>query len=96
MSAGSTDLFDGIPVREVPPEADDDDYDGSRLGDREWDIVSDGFDDVCRWDQWEVPVMNGHALLPAVLAEHHPYRWFDPGPGTGSGYLLDLATRGQQ
>jgi hypothetical protein len=86
------DLFDGLPERQPPPETEtDEDYDGSRLGDDEWDLVSDGFDDACRWDEWEVPAMNGHALLGVVLAEHHPYRWFDPGPGTGSGYLRRLS-----
>jgi hypothetical protein len=84
------DLFDGITERAAPPGADED-YDGSRLGDDEWDVVSDGFDDACRWDEWEVPVMNGHPLLGAVLAGHHPFRWFDPGPGTGSGYLRRLS-----
>ncbi len=84
-------LFDGIPVRPALPEADDDDYDGPRLSDDEWDIVSDNFDDVCRWDEWEVPVMNSHPLLAAILAERHPFRWFDPGPGTRSGYLRRLS-----
>jgi hypothetical protein len=61
------------------------------VGDDEWAMVGDDFDDRCRWDEWHVPVYNDHELLAAILAERHPYTWFDPSPGTGGGYLQDLA-----
>ena len=32
------------------------DEDDERLFDEEWDLVSDAFDDQCRWDEWEVPM----------------------------------------
>jgi len=60
-------------------------------GDDEWDLLSDECDDRCRWDEWEVPMLRDHPLLAAILADRHPYTWFNPGPGTGAGYLRRLA-----
>lgn len=78
-------LFEGIPAREAV--GDDEDY---IIGDDDWNVVSDGFDDACRWDEWEVPLMHGHPLLPAVLAQRHPFTWFDSGEPSGAGYLQRL------
>jgi len=61
------------------------------VGDDEWDMVSDAFDDRSRWDEWEVPIYTDHHLLAGVLADSHPYTWFDPSQGTGAGYLQRLA-----
>jgi transcriptional regulator with XRE-family HTH domain len=88
------DAFEKIPARpgkhiEDGEEIDLDD--DSPTSDDEWGLVSDEFDDRCRWDQWEVPAMKGYPLLPYVLADLHPLRWFDVGPGTGRGYLNELA-----
>ncbi|WP_426718196.1 hypothetical protein [Corynebacterium auriscanis] len=79
-------LFEQIPSREA---VDDDDI--YLIGDDDWDVVSDGFDDVCRWDEWEVPILQGHPLLPAILAERHPYTWFHGGEPSGPGYLQRLS-----
>lgn len=69
-------LFDRIAAR------DGDEANGDYLiGDEDWDIVSDGFDDVCRWDEWEIPLHSDHPLLPALLKQRPPYTWFDQ-PGT--------------
>lgn len=40
---------------------------------------------TCRWDEWEVPIRQSHPLLPAVLAERHPFTWFDAEEATGPG-----------
>lgn len=80
------DLFE-----DISPRLPTDDEDIHFLGDDEWNMVSDAFDDRCRWDEWEVPMFRDHPLLAAVLADRHPYNWFDPAPGTGSGYLQRLA-----
>ena len=81
-------LFKRIPARDAADDEADDDY---LLGDNDWDAVSDGFDDICRWDEWEVPIRHGHPLLPAVLAQRHPYIWFDAEEATGPGYLQRLS-----
>ncbi|MDR1294520.1 MAG: hypothetical protein LBK59_06120 [Bifidobacteriaceae bacterium] len=69
-------LFDEIPAR-GPGDDDRGDDDDSWVHDDDWDAVSDGFDDRCRWNEWEVPVMRDYPLLPAILAAHHPFTWFD-------------------
>lgn len=79
-------VFDDIGPR-LPSHYDEIHF----FGDDEWDMVSDAFDDRCRWDDWEVSVEKDHHLLAAILAERHPYTWFDPSPGTGAGYLQRLA-----
>lgn len=53
----------------------------------DWDVVSDGFGDACRWDECEAPLRQGHPLLLAILAERHPFTWFDLAEPTGPGYL---------
>lgn len=80
-------LFERIPSREVDVD-DDEEY---SIGDGDWDSVSDGFDDECQWDEWEVPLRSGHPLLPAVLAARHPFRWFDADEPSGAGYLQRLS-----
>lgn len=79
-------LFERIPSQEA---VDDDDF--YVIGDDDWGVVSDGFDDVCRWDEWEVPILQGHPLLPTILAERHPFSWFDGGEASGPGYLQRLS-----
>jgi hypothetical protein len=60
------------------------------LSDEDWDLVRDQFDDRCRWDEWEIPLHRNHPLLDAVLADRHPYTWFDPSEGWGAGRLQRL------
>jgi hypothetical protein len=69
-------LFEAIPAREPDGDHGDDDYD-PWVHDDDWDAVSDCFDERCRWDEWEVPLMRNYPLLPAILAERHPFTWFD-------------------
>jgi transcriptional regulator with XRE-family HTH domain len=78
-------LFEGIPPRLSPVDED------MPVTDDDWDMVSDVFDDQCRWDEWEVPVYTDHPLLAAIIAERHPYTWFDPSSPTGPGYLNRLS-----
>jgi hypothetical protein len=79
-------LFERIPQREAV------DGDGEYLiGDEDWDGLSDGFDDDCECDEWEVPLRQGHPLLPAVLAQRHPFTWFDAREPSGPGYPQRLA-----
>jgi transcriptional regulator with XRE-family HTH domain len=75
-------LFGRIPPRAAPSGDDD-----GPIGDEEWGLVSDAFDDMCRWDEWEIPLYVNHPLLPAILAERHPFCWFDVVPPTGQGHL---------
>jgi transcriptional regulator with XRE-family HTH domain len=88
-------LFDEIPARPLPSrdEVDDDKEidDEIDLSDDDWAWPSDAFDDRSRWDEWEVPILKDHPLLPAVLADRHPYTWFDLTPSTGPGYLQRLS-----
>lgn len=81
-------LYAAIPAR-APDNADGDD--DSWVHDDDWDVVSDGFDDRCQWDEWEVPLMRDYPLLPAILAAHHPFTWFDRMAASGPGYLMRLA-----
>ena len=75
-------LFDLIPARVT---------DGDEWAlDEDWDLVSDTFDDMCLWDEWEVPLYRSHPLLPAILAERHPFTWFNDVPPSGAGYLNRL------
>lgn len=66
-------------LEQIPPsEGFDDQEQGDYLiGDDDWDIVSDGFDDLSQWDSWEIPLYDGHPLLPPLLAARHPFTWFD-------------------
>ncbi|WP_167541003.1 helix-turn-helix domain-containing protein [Rhodococcus jostii] len=84
-------LFEGITPRPFRDFTDDDDVDDFYMVDEEWDAVSDRFDDLCRWDEWEVPLYADHDLLPAILAERNPFNWFDRAEGTGAGYLQKLS-----
>ena len=77
-------LFEEIQGRESSNNED------AFVGDDEWDMVSDNFDDMSRWDEWEVPVYARHPLLPVILQERHPFRWFDDVAPTGPGYLNRL------
>lgn len=67
-------LFADFPARQGVEDEEDETY---LLGDEDWHLVSDTFDDECRWDDWEIPMMPGNRLLPALLQNHHPFRWFD-------------------
>ncbi|MDY3127087.1 MAG: helix-turn-helix transcriptional regulator [Corynebacterium sp.] len=79
-------LFERIPSQGA---VDEDDF--YLIGDDDWDVVLDGFDDICRWDEWKIPILQGHPLLPAILAERHPFTWFDGGEASGPGYLQRLS-----
>lgn len=83
--ADMPEIFEPIQARTTE---DSDDF--AMIGDDDWDAVSDWFDDNSQWDEWEVPVMTGHPLLPAVLQNHHPFTWFDKAPASGPGYLQGL------
>lgn len=80
-------IFERISPRSASDTDDKEDY---AINDDDWDVVSDSFDDMCRWDEWEVPLYANHPLLPAVLADRHPFTWFDVVPATGAGYLQRL------
>jgi transcriptional regulator with XRE-family HTH domain len=84
LLADMPDVFEGVTPRE-----DGDDY-GDWVLDDDWDVVSDAFDDRCRWDEWEVPLHQAHPLMPAILADRHPYTWFDNVPASGPGYMNRL------
>lgn len=75
MLEDEIELFEGIPPRAAA--TDDEEY---LLGDDEWGLVSDMFDNDCRWGEWEIPVRDGHPLLPALLLARPPHTWFDPAP----------------
>ncbi|MGB8405946.1 MAG: hypothetical protein WCE30_17945 [Mycobacterium sp.] len=79
-------LFDRIP-RRVRAAQDEDDW---WVLDDDWDVVSNHFDNKCRWDEWEVPLINNHPLLAAVIRDRHPYTWFNPTEPSGPGYLQRL------
>ena len=74
--ADAPDAFDRIAAR---VKLDDEENDVYLIGDDDWDQVIFDFDERCRWESWEVPLSSGHPLLPALLAERHPYTWFDTG-----------------
>jgi len=84
-------LFEQVAPRSEQRAPRDGDEDADWVLDDEWGLVADLFDNRCRWDEWDVPTVPGHPLLAAILAEHHPYTWFDPGEGTGAGYLQMLS-----
>jgi transcriptional regulator with XRE-family HTH domain len=67
----------GIPPQTGTKIDDDDEWDAFELGDDDWNLVADTFDDAARWGDWEVPVRDGHEVLPYLLANRHPYGWFD-------------------
>lgn len=77
--ADAPDVFDRIAAR---AKIDDEENDVYLIGDDDWDQVIFDFDERCRWESWEVPLSSGHPLLPALLAERHPYTWFDTGPAS--------------
>jgi hypothetical protein len=86
-------LFDEIPARPSTSRDDEDDIDDNAetaLSDDDWGWARYCFADRCRWDEWEVPVIKDDPLLPAILADSHPYTWFDSKPSTGPGYLQRL------
>jgi hypothetical protein len=74
------DLFEGLgkrPSVNVSTLADLGDDADIELGDDDWDSVSDRFDDLAQWDDWEVPVFSDHPVLGLILEARHPFRWFD-------------------
>ncbi len=81
-------LFTGIPARRSEDLSDEDK--DEVVADEDWEGVGDYFDNECRWDEWEVPTMTGHPLLPAILDDHPPVKWFDNNEESGAGYLQRL------
>lgn len=77
MLEDEIELFEGIPPRTAATDDEDQEY---LLGDDEWDLVTDLFDNDCRWSEWDIPVMHNHPLLPALLQVRPPHTWFDPAP----------------
>lgn len=67
--------FEGIPPRVASAIDDEEEY---LLGDDEWGLASELFDNDCRWGDWEIPVRDGHPLLPTLLQACPPHTWFDP------------------
>lgn len=65
-------LFSGIPSRQGTCDPDND-----YRPDNDWDGLADYFDDCCRWDDWETPLMNDSELLSDLLALRHPFTWFN-------------------
>ncbi|WP_162893271.1 hypothetical protein [Microbacterium halotolerans] len=65
---------DDVMPREGLSDAENDVY---VIGDDDWGMVFDEFDEQCRWGDWDMPIAIGHSLLPAFLAANHPFRWFD-------------------
>jgi len=92
MLEEETEAFYPLPARQAHDYGDEEeDLDEEYpIGDTEWDAVIDSFDDQSRWDEWDVPAINGYAVLPLILADHHPYSWFDVADGSGPGYLQRL------
>lgn len=84
--ADMPELFDRVPARSRVADDGGDEW----ILDDDWDFVSDHFVDDCRWDEWEVPVINNHPLLAAMLRDRHLYTWFDPTEPSGPGYLQRL------
>jgi DNA-binding XRE family transcriptional regulator len=48
--------------------------------DDDWDQVHEHFHEICRWPDWELPLMVGHPHLAALLSGRHPFLWFDALP----------------
>lgn len=71
------DAFEGLSVRDATGLDGSGDDEEHLVCDADWDIVSDDFDDRSCWGEWEVPLYTNHPLLPLILAERHPYTWFD-------------------
>jgi transcriptional regulator with XRE-family HTH domain len=69
------DMFADIPARAV---ARDDGADGATVTDDDWDGAGEAFDDLCRWETSQVPLYTDHPLLAGLIADMHPYTWFDP------------------
>lgn len=72
-----TEDLDGLVVRKRDTEVGPTPSDDFSLSDDDWDVVGDNFDDVAQWDDWEVPLFTDHPVLPALLEQRHPFRWFD-------------------
>jgi len=45
--------------------------------DDDWEQIHAHFTKICRWPDWEVPLLAGLPQVGALLAERHPYTWFD-------------------
>lgn len=67
-------LFGAIPSRQRIGNPEDEDY---FVGDADRADAVDDWDDRARFEDWEVPLMQGHPRLTALLFGRHPYTWFD-------------------
>ncbi|MCL1840901.1 MAG: helix-turn-helix domain-containing protein [Propionibacteriaceae bacterium] len=52
------------------------------LCDDDWELVHEHFVKICRWPDWELPLMPGHPHLAALLSGRHPFTWFDVLPSS--------------
>jgi DNA-binding XRE family transcriptional regulator len=68
------DIFDEIPARVRSSEHNDDER---QVFDDNWDAVEDAFAERCQWGVWQVPLYQDHPVLAELLAELHPFAWFD-------------------
>ena len=78
-------LFEEVPARMEPhkeedDEEDDDDY-VYLVNDDEWDLATAMLHDRWRWDECDIPLLDGYEFLGVFLAQRHPYTWFDPSGG---------------
>ncbi len=73
--AALPEMFENIPAR-VQSENRDDDI--LEMSDDDWEAVGEAFEGFCRWKPWLIPLYRDHPLLAEVLADIHPYSWFDP------------------
>lgn len=89
--AAVPEMFEDIPARAKPG-----DQDGAELqiSDDDWNPVSDTFIDRCRWEPWQVALYRDHPRLTEMLAEIHPYVWFDPPEHSDAEYEEDLRSSG--
>ena len=74
-------MYEDIPARIDPGEGDDEyEYTDEERGpyDDGWDSVSESFDEMAKWEDWEVPVRwKDHPMLQSLLDTRHPFTWFD-------------------
>jgi hypothetical protein len=81
--AALPEVFEDIPARVRSADQPDD---GLEIFDNDWEAVAEAFEDLCRWEAWQVPLYRDHPLLSQLLEELHPYAWFDPPAASDADY----------